>query len=249
MGRIIVFIYGLIAYFAFFGTILYAIGFTENMVVPKGIDDGFEDLTVSKWVPILINVLMLGVFGIQHSIMARPAFKDWWTKIIPKPAERSTFVLLTSIILCVMFWQWRPMTTVLWDLETPALRYILFGISFLGWAMVFYSTFLIDHFDLFGLRQVFLHLQGKEYTDVKYAERSLYKLVRHPLYLGFITAFWFTPTMTQGHLLFAVVTTAYILVAIQLEERDLIKGLGQDYVDYRKRTPMILPIPKGKSSS
>jgi len=166
MGRIIVFIYGLIAYLAFFGTILYAIGFTENMVVPKGIDDG---TIVSMGQAILINVLMLGVFGIQHSIMARPAFKDWWTKIIPKPAERSTFVLITSIILCVMFWQWRPMTTVIWDLEAPALRYILFGLSFVGWGMVFYSTFLIDHFDLFGMRQVYLYLQGKEYTDVKYA--------------------------------------------------------------------------------
>ncbi len=242
MGRIVVFAYGLICYFAFFGTILYAIGFTENMVVPKNIDDG----TIGPMgKSILINVLLLGAFAIQHSVMARPAFKAWWTKIVPTVIERSTYVLLTSALLCLMFWQWRPMTTPLWSLDQPALRYILFGISFLGWAMVFYSTFLIDHFDLFGMRQVFLYLRGKEYTDLKYAERSLYKVVRHPLYLGFITAFWFTPTMTQGHLLFAAVTTAYILVAIQLEERDLIKGLGQDYMDYRKRIPMILPIPKG----
>ncbi len=246
MGRVIAFVYGLIAYFAFFGTILYAIGFTENMVVPKGIDDGTVGSTGQS---ILINVLLLGVFAIQHSVMARPAFKAWWTKIIPKPIERSTYVLLTSALLCLMFWQWRPMTTALWSFDQPVLKHGLHGISFLGWAMVFYSTFLIDHFDLFGMRQVFLHLKGKEYTDLKYAERSLYKLVRHPLYLGFITAFWFTPQMTQGHLLFAAVTTAYILVAIQLEERDLIKGLGQDYVDYRKRIPMILPIPKRKGTA
>lgn len=245
MGRVITVVYGLICYFAFFGTILYAIGFTENMVVPKGIDGGTIGSTGQS---ILINVLLLGAFAIQHSIMARPAFKVWWTKIIPKPIERSTYVLLASGLLCLMFWQWRPMTNAVWDFQPPAVRYILFGLSFLGWAMVFYSTFIIDHFDLFGMRQVFLYLKGKEYTDLKYAERSLYKIVRHPLYLGFITAFWFTPTMTQGHLLFAAVTTAYILVAIQLEERDLMKGLGQDYVDYRKRTPMILPFPKGKAA-
>ena len=241
MGRIVVFVYGLICYFAFFGTILYAIGFTENMVVPKNIDDG----TIGPMgKSILINVLLLGAFAVQHSIMARPAFKAKWTKIVPWSIERSTFVLLASGLLCLMFWQWRPMTTALWSIDQPVLRHGLHGISFLGWAMVFYSTFIINHFDLFGLRQVFLYLKGKEYTDLKYAERSLYKLVRHPLYLGFITAFWFTPEMTQGHLLFAAVTTAYILVAIQLEERDLMKGLGQDYVDYRKRIPMILPIPK-----
>lgn len=243
MGRVITFIYGLICYLAFFGTILYAIGFIENMVVPKGIDDGTVG---SAGQSILINVLLLGAFALQHSIMARPAFKVWWTKIIPKQIERSTYVLLSSGLLCLMFWQWRPMTTALWSIDQPILKHGLHGISFLGWAMVFYSTFIINHFDLFGLRQVFLYLQGKPYTDLQYAERSLYKLVRHPLYLGFITAFWFTPDMTQGHLLFAAVTTAYILVAIQLEERDLMKGLGQDYIDYRKRVSMILPIPKGK---
>ncbi|MCH7848684.1 MAG: isoprenylcysteine carboxylmethyltransferase family protein [Planctomycetes bacterium] len=246
MGRVITFIYGLICYLAFFGTILYAIGFIENMVVPKGIDDGTVG---SAGQSILINVLLLGAFALQHSIMARPAFKVWWTKIIPKQIERSTYVLLSSGLLCLMFWQWRPMTTALWSIDQPILKHGLHGISFLGWAMVFYSTFIINHFDLFGLRQVFLYLQGKPYTDLKYAERSLYKLVRHPLYLGFITAFWFTPDMTQGHLLFAAVTTAYILVAIQLEERDLMKGLGQDYIDYRKRVSMILPIPKGKGTA
>ncbi len=243
MGRVITFVYGLICYFAFFGTILYAIGFIENMVVWKGIDDGTVGSTGQS---ILINVLLLGAFAVQHSIMARPAFKAKWTKIVPWPIERSTFVLLASGLLCLMFWQWRPMTTALWNFDQPVLKHGLHGISFLGWAMVFYSTFLIDHFDLFGMRQVVLHLQRKPYTDLKYTERSLYKVVRHPLYLGFITAFWFTPQMTQGHLLFAVVTTAYILVAIQLEERDLMRGLGQAYVDYRKRIPMILPIPKGK---
>ncbi len=246
MGRVIAFVYGLICYFAFFGTILYAIGFTENMVVPKGIDGGTIGSTGQS---ILINVLLLGAFAVQHSIMARPAFKAKWTKIIPWPIERSTFVLLASGLLCLMFWQWRPMTTAIWDIQQPVVRNILFGLSFLGWAVVFYSTFLIDHFDLFGMRQVLLHLQGKPYTDLKYTERSLYRVVRHPLYLGFITAFWFTPEMTQGHLLFAAVTTAYILVAIQLEERDLMKGLGQDYVDYRKRIPLILPIPKRKGTA
>ena len=246
MGRLLVFVYGLICYVAFVGSFLYAIGFVANMVVPKNIDDGVEDLTVAKWIPVLINMLLLGLFAIQHSVMARPAFKAWWAKIIPTVIERSTYVLLSSALLCLMFWQWRPMTTALWSIDQPILKHGLHGISFLGWAMVFYSTFIINHFDLFGLRQVYLYLKGKPYTDLKYAERSLYKVVRHPLYLGFITAFWFTPEMTQGHLLFAAVTTAYILVAIQLEERDLVAGLGQDYVKYRKRVPMILPIPKRK---
>ena len=243
MGRFFVFVYGLICYVAFFGSFLYAIGFVANMVVPKGIDAGTAG---SMGQSIFINMLLLGAFAVQHSVMARPAFKAWWARIIPTVFERSTYVILSSALLCLMYWQWRPMTTELWHLDQPALRYILFGISFLGWAIVVYGTFLIDHFDLFGMRQVSLHAQGKPYTDLKFAERSLYKLVRHPLYLGYFIAFWFTPEMTQGHLLFAAVTSAYILVAIQLEERDLIKGLGRDYVDYRKRTPMILPIPKGK---
>ena len=246
MGRVIAFVYGLICYVAFFGAFLYAIGFVANMGVPKGIDGGVEDPTVSKWIPFLINMLLLGLFAIQHSVMARPAFKAWWTKIVPWPIERSTYVLLSSALLCLMYWQWRPMTTVLWSIDQPVLKHGLHGISFLGWAIVVYGTCLIDHFDLFGMRQVYLYLRGKPYTQLKFSERSLYKSVRHPLYLGYFIAFWFTPDMTQGHLLFAAVTTAYILVAIQLEERDLIKGLGQDYVDYRKRTPMILPIPKGK---
>jgi protein-S-isoprenylcysteine O-methyltransferase Ste14 len=176
--------------------------------------------------------------------MARPWFKARWTKLVPKPIERSTFVLAASLLVALTMWQWRPMPEVVWRVENPAARAFLSGLSLLGWALVFYSSFVIDHFDLFGLRQVYLHLRGRPYVHPAFAERSLYKLIRHPLMAGFLIAFWATPTMTQGHLLFALVTTAYILFGISIEERDLARFLGEDYWRYRDRTPMLVPWPK-----
>ena len=239
MKRSLIFAYGLLAYAAFLVTILYAIGFVGNFVVPKSIDTGE---TGPIWLAVLINVGFLGLFAIQHTIMARPAFKRWWTRIIPAAAERSTFVLIASAILLMMFWQWRPISTVVWNVDTPALRFALIAVSMVGWAIVLYSSFLIDHFDLFGLRQVVLHLRGREYGQKPFTERSLYRMVRHPLMLGFLIAFWATPTMTAGHLLFALVTTGYILIGTRIEERDLVGHLGEAYVEYRRRTPMLVPL-------
>jgi protein-S-isoprenylcysteine O-methyltransferase Ste14 len=244
--RVLFFLYGLFIYVFFLGTFLYTMGFIEGVVVPKSINTGAEE---SLGMAMLINILMLGVFGIQHSIMARPAFKKHWTRLIPEPVERSTFVLFTCIILAVMFWQWRPITSTIWSVDQQAARMFLIGLSYSGWLLVLYSTFLIDHFDLFGLRQVVLYLRGIEYTQKPFMERSAYKLIRHPLMLGFIIAFWSTPQMTGGHLLFAFVTTAYILVAIRIEEGDLIRELGDDYRQYRERTRMLVPIPKARSTS
>lgn len=245
MKKGIFFLYGVVCYLIFFVTFLYAIGFVTNLVVPKNIDSGEEGPLAMS---ILINVLILGLFALQHEIMARPAFKEVWTKIVPKPIERSTFVLLASLILDLLFWQWRPLTSVVWEVEQSGLRMALTGLSFAGYGLVLYASVLINHFDLFGLRQVYLYLQGKEYTDVEFADPPLYRLVRNPLMLGFIIAFWATPSMTVGHLLFAAVTTAYIFIGIQLEERDLLNALGEDYRIYRENTSMLLPIPKRKKA-
>jgi len=243
MTRNFVLIYGIIAYLGFLFTILYAIGFVGNWVVPKAIDTGIEGPIGQA---ILINVVLLSLFAVQHTIMARPAFKAWWTKIIPEPIERSTFVLAANLLLLLLFWQWRPMPIEIWRIDQPVISLLLQGLSLVGWAMVFYSSFLIDHFDLFGLRQVILHFRGKDYAHPSFAVRSLYRWIRHPLMAGFLVAFWFTPTMTQGHLLFALVTTGYIFFGICVEERDLVKVLGEDYAKYRQRTAMIFPLPKSK---
>lgn len=244
MKRIAFLLFGVVSYACFFFTILYAIGFVENMIVPKGIDDGPEGAAGTA---ILINVLLLGLFAVQHTIMARTSFKAWWTKIIPQPIERSIFVLLSSLLLLLTFWQWRPMTAIVWELPEP-LGYAILGVSFAGWAMVFYATFLIDHFDLFGLRQVVLFYLGKEVTDAPFVTPVLYKYTRNPLMLGFLIAFWASPSMTQGHLLFAAVTTAYVLVGIQFEENTLKGILGEDYIKYRARTSMIIPLPPKSES-
>jgi len=243
MSKFFFLIYGTVSYLLFFVTFLCAIGFVGGYVLPKTINDGTEGPLTTA---ILINVLLLGLFGLQHSIMARPEFKAHWTKIMPKPIERSTFVLLTSLILQLMFWQWRPMPETVWQVDNTIGSGILTVVFFLGFLIVLYATFLIDHFDLFGLKQVILHFQGKKHVEKEFKSPSLYKLVRHPIMLGFIIAFWSTPHMTQGHLLFAVVTTVYILVAIQLEERDLKNILGGDYMNYSASTSMILPVPKKK---
>lgn len=240
MKRVICFVYGLVVYVCFLGTFLYAIGFIEGVIVPKNIDMGLAEPTGKA---ILINVLLLGLFGLQHSIMARPRFKAWWTKFVPVQVERSTFVLLTCCVLLLLFWEWRPIQGSVWSVDAPWARVLLLGLSYAGWLLVLYATFLIDHFDLFGLRQVVLYLRSKNYTHHPFMERSVYKYVRHPLMLGFIIAFWATPDMSGGRLLFAIVATAYILVAIQIEERDLLHMLGEDYRAYRQRTPMILPWP------
>jgi protein-S-isoprenylcysteine O-methyltransferase Ste14 len=239
--RILFFLYGVIAYLLFFAAILYGIGFVGNLWVPKGIDDGAP---VSLASAIVINVSLLLLFAVQHNIMARRWFKDWWTQFVPRPIERSTFVALSSLILLLLYWQWRPMPETVWHVNYALGRGVLWTLYFLGWAIVFYSSFVIDHFELFGLKQVWTHLLGREPVTAPFSERSIYRWVRHPLMLGFILAFWSAPTMSQGRLLFAAVTTAWILIAIQIEERDLDAILGEPYHQYRKRTPMIVPLLK-----
>ena len=239
LKRIGTFIYGTINYLIFFGTFLYAIGFIGNLIVPKSIDSG---RTGPLSEALLIDAGLLMLFAVQHSLMARPFFKRAWMRIVPKPAERSTYVLLSSLALLLMFWQWRPIGGAIWSVEQPALRMLLYTLFATGWALVLMSTFLINHFDLFGLRQVFLYLFGRPYTQLKFGTPILYRHVRHPLYLGWLFAFWSTPTMTVAHLVFAIATTAYIFVAIQLEEKDLEDAYGDDYRRYKKTVPMIIPV-------
>jgi protein-S-isoprenylcysteine O-methyltransferase Ste14 len=246
MKKILSLLYGVTSYLAFFGTILYAIGFVGNRVVPKPIDGEPELPLVNA---ILTDVLLLLLFALQHSIMARPAFKSWWTKFVPPHLERSTFVLLASLCIILMMWQWQPLGGVVWSIENETAKTILV-ISYLsGWAIVFLSTFLINHFDLFGLRQVWLYATGKSYTALPFRVPAFYRLVRHPLYLGFIVAFWSTSIMTVTHLLFAGLTTGYILMAIRFEERDLLTSFGETYQNYKRWVPMIIPFSKRKTGN
>jgi protein-S-isoprenylcysteine O-methyltransferase Ste14 len=238
-NRIGIFIYGVVSYALFFGSFLYAIGFIGGFGVPTGLD-GEPAVPLGK--ALLIDTLLLGAFALQHSIMARPAFKRWWTRIVPQAAERSTYVLFSSLLLIALFVHWEPIGGVMWTVQDPVAQAVLYSVFALGWVTVLIATFLINHFDLFGLRQVWLHLVGKPYTPLSFGTPWLYRHVRHPLYVGWFMAFWATPHMTAAHLLFAVATTAYILIAIQLEERDLMK-FHPEYADYRRRVPMLIPQP------
>lgn len=246
MGRIAVLLYGIVCYIVFFVVFLYAIGFVENLAVPLSIDAGGPSAALGQ--ALLINVLLLSVFAVQHTVMARPAFKKAWTKVVPEPAERSTYVLLASLALALVFWQWRPMTGEVWNVSDAAVAPVIIAISFAGWGLVLFATVLINHFDLFGLRQVYLHFKKTEYTAINFQTPLLYRMVRHPLLLGFMIAFWATPSMTVGHLVFALVTTAYMLVGIQFEEHDLVEALGEPYERYRERVSMIIPMPPKSSA-
>ena len=237
ISRVAAPIYGLASYLVFFCSILYAMAFIGNYLVPKSIDVGPQSGLAES---IMTNVLLLGLFAFQHSVMARPAFKRWWTTIIPASCERSTYVLISSLLLILIFWQWRPITTTIWHVDGwPAM--VLTAICGLGWLTALVSTCMIDHFELFGLRQAFGALRGAAAAIAAFRTPLLYRVVRHPLMLGFLLVFWATPHMTAGHLLFAVMTTGYILVGVQLEERDLVAEFGATYEQYRRRVPMLMP--------
>jgi protein-S-isoprenylcysteine O-methyltransferase Ste14 len=237
MGGIITLIYGACSYAVFFLTFLYAIGFLGNVLVPKSLDSG---LTGSLGTALLVDIGLLALFAVQHSVMARPAFKRLLTSVVSPAAERSTYVLASSLALILLFWQWQPLGGMVWEVEHPIARALLYGGFGIGWALVLAATFVINHFDLFGLRQTWRHFRGRPQKPLPFVTPILYRVVRHPLYVGWLLAFWSTPTMTLTHLLFAAVTTAYILVAIQLEERDLMDA-HPEYAVYRRRVPMLVP--------
>jgi len=238
MGRFIAFLYGLASYVVFFVTILYAIGFVSGLVVPKTIDTG---TVVPLAEALVVNLLLMSVFAIQHSVMARKPFKRWWTRFVPASVERSTYVLFASLALVLLFWQWRPIPALVWQIADPQIAMAVTGLSLAGWVIVFTSTFLINHFELFGLHQVANNLAGRSMPVPRFRTPLYYQFVRHPIYLGFIIAFWAAPTMTTGRMLFAAVTTAYIVVGILLEERDLVDLFGDEYRRYRNRVSMLLP--------
>jgi protein-S-isoprenylcysteine O-methyltransferase Ste14 len=241
MQRLLIFLYGAVSYLAFLATFLYAIGFIGNIGVPKSMDS----MPAGNWTfALLMDLGLLSLFAVQHSVMARPAFKRLLTRVVPQAAERSTYVLASSLALMLMFWKWQPLGGMVWSVENAMGRMVLYGGYAAGWLLVLVTTFVINHFDLFGLLQVWRNLQGRPQRKLAFVTPFLYRMVRHPLYVGWFMVFWFTPTMTLTHLMFACVTTAYILVAIQLEERDLMRE-HPEYVEYRKQVPMLLPrLPK-----
>ena len=245
MKRLAIFLYGLICYAVFFGTFLYAVGFIGNLLVPKSIDSPAD---VSLGDALGLNLALLALFAVQHSVMARPAFKRWWTRIVPASAERSTYVLFSSLALIVLFWFWQPMGGVVWDVSSAVGVDIAYGIYAAGWALLLYATFMIDHFDLFGLRQVWLQLVGKPLAPLTFKTPWLYRQVRHPIYVAWLMIMWATPTMTVAHLVFALMSTAYILVAIQFEEHDLIAA-HPEYAGYKQRVPSLIPFTRRRRES
>jgi protein-S-isoprenylcysteine O-methyltransferase Ste14 len=245
LKRILFFAYGSLSYLIFLGTFLYAIGFIGNLGVPTTLDGAARG---PLGVALTIDIVLLTLFAVQHSVMARKGFKDWWTRVVPKPLERSTYVLFSSLALILLFWQWQPLGGVVWSIDDPAGRIVLRALFAFGWVLVLVSTFLINHFDLFGMRQVYLYLIGRPYTNLKFGTPGPYRLVRHPLYVGWLFAFWATPAMTLAHLLFSVATTAYILIAIQLEERDLTREHAEDYEAYRRSVPMLIPFTRRRQA-
>ncbi len=234
-------VYAALCYVGFLGAFLYLIGFVLDFGVPKTIDSGAAG---SVGAALVVDSLLILLFGLQHTVMARLRFKAAWVRLIPQPIERSTYVLASSLVLMLLFWLWRPIPVTLWAVESPAPRAILTGIALIGFGIAVYSTFLIDHFDLLGLRQVAGYLRGAAPPGPGLKTPSLYRLVRHPLYLGFLIAFWLTPHMTVGHFLFSALNTAYIFIGIPFEERDLARTLGDDYIRYREKVPMVLPLPR-----
>jgi methanethiol S-methyltransferase len=243
IARITTFLYGTVCYLIFFAVFLYAIAFLGGFGVPKSIDSG---PTGPVGLALVIDAALLGLFALQHSVMARPWFKRAWTRVVPLAAERSTYVLFASLALALLFWQWRPIAGVIWEADNPLARSAIYAIYALGWVLLLVSTFLINHFDLFGLRQVYMNLVGRECTKLEFRTPAFYRYVRHPIYFSWLCIFWAAPRMTTAHLVFALATTAYILVAIPLEEGDLIRAHGEAYRLYRERVPKILPLRFGK---
>jgi methanethiol S-methyltransferase len=238
MKRFAVLMFGVSVYAIFLGVFLYAVGFVGNFLVPTRLD-GMAELPTAQ--ALMINLLLLTLFAVQHSVMARPWFKTWWTRFVPEPIERSTYVLFTNVVMIVLFWQWQPMGGTAWNVQHPSGQTLLYVVFAFGWLTVLVTTFLINHFDLFGLRQVWLYFRGRKYTSLGFVTPGPYRFVRHPMYIGWLMAFWATPVMTAAHLIFALGITAYILTAIYFEERDLVQSLGQDYIAYRKTVPMLIP--------
>jgi protein-S-isoprenylcysteine O-methyltransferase Ste14 len=246
LGRVATFLYGIVCYLIFFATFLYAVAFLGDFGVIKSIDSGAE---VPVGLALAINAALLGLFALQHSVMARPWFKRAWTRVVPPAAERSTYVLFSSLAMVLLFWQWCPMGGSIWDVTAPAARIAIWGVYAFGWVLLLPATFLINHFDLFGLRQVTLHLLGRPYTGLQFRTPGIYKYVRHPIYLGWLCIFWATPDMTTAHLVFALATTAYILMAIRWEEHDLMQAHGERYRLYREQVPKILPLRRRQKSN
>ncbi|MBW0015581.1 methanethiol S-methyltransferase [Mycobacterium sp.] len=241
MKRHLIVGYGAASYLLFLLAFLYLIGFVGDILVPRSVDHA---IAAPIGQAVAVDVALVALFGAQHSVMARQGFKRWWTRFVPPSIERTTYVLFSSVVLVLLYWQWRTMPAVLWDVRLTGARMVVWALFWLGWAIVLASTFMINHFDLFGLRQVYLAWRGKPYTELGFRAAMFYRLVRHPLMLGFLIAFWAAPTMTAGHLLFSIAMTGYILIALRIEERSLVAAMGDQYRDYRRDVPMLIPRPR-----